>query len=101
MASQLGDSGYCYYRPVRGDGNCYFRAVGIAYFEQLLVERHHYALRDLRNLVLYDEQHYDMVSFLSEARVCLEEPVPTTKLKEIFCSFLEILLQFIDENKRD
>lgn len=100
LARQLQDFDFCYFRPVRGDGNCYFRAVGIAYFEDLLLERQFYALRDLRNLILYDESHYNMVSVISEARVSMDEPIKTTKLKEIICEFLEILLLFMTENKK-
>lgn len=36
-----------YYRRIRGDGNCYYRAVAYGYIEMIVLTRNSEALRDL------------------------------------------------------
>ena len=38
------EEGITHYRKVRGDGNCYYRAVGYAYIEKLVMTRNYNGL---------------------------------------------------------
>ncbi|MBM3198071.1 MAG: hypothetical protein FJZ58_02295 [Chlamydiae bacterium] len=54
MKVQLGmleQNGYPHYRPIRGDGNCYYRAVMFGFLEQILLQGNKQRLHDLARLL--------------------------------------------------
>ena len=53
MANDLKQEAFGYFRIVRGDGNCYYRAVVYQYIELLSLSRNVEALKDLA-INIYD-----------------------------------------------
>jgi hypothetical protein len=56
----LNSQGFTHYRPIRGDGNCYYRSVSYQYIEMLVINKNVQALSDLAYWIKSENKFFDL-----------------------------------------
>jgi len=51
VGTDLKKAGFDYFRVVRGDGNCYYRSVAVAWVTEMAVERNEQALLAMATMI--------------------------------------------------